>query len=150
MPVRHRQTGLVFAALSVLVVAFNGGCSATPAPGPATTPPTSISAPAIDIAEQANNSTLHLHPGQIVHIGLHNTYWSDPVSTAPAILSIEGTVTRTHEGGCPIGSGCGTVSARFVATKPGTARLEAHRSSCGEAMACSPSQRQFTVTVTIN
>lgn len=141
-------------ALSLPVVVFAAGCAAsTPTTNPASTLPTTPSSPTtapIQISERAADSTLVLHPGQTVQLSLHSTYWSDPVSSTPDVLSPDGPVSRTQVGRCPVGSGCGIVSVRFVAVERGSARLAAHRSSCGEAMACTGNQGRFTVTITVD
>jgi hypothetical protein len=142
------------AATIFLGVALISGCAATPTttsttPATATSTAVPASQPA-DITEQTNHGTVNLHTGQVVRLSLQSTYWSDPVSSLTSVVAADGRVSRVRSGRCPIGGGCGTVSVRFRAEGPGTARLQAHRSSCGEAMGCSPSQQEFTVTVVVS
>jgi type IV pilus biogenesis protein CpaD/CtpE len=128
-----------------------GGCATTPstttnATASATMTDAPMSQP-VDITELANHGTVRLRIGQVVQLSLPSTYWSDPVSSMTNIVANDGPVSRVASGRCPIGGGCGTVSARFRAVSAGTAQLRAQRSSCGEALPCRPSQRQFTVTI---
>lgn len=136
-----RWTQFGIAVMILLGAGWAGGCATTtnaPMPQPA------------DITERANHGTQRLRIGQVVQLSLSGTYWSDPVSSMTNIVASDGPVSRVASGRCPIGGGCGTVSARFRATRAGTAQLRAQRSSCGEALACSPSQRQFTVTIVVS
>jgi hypothetical protein len=130
-----------------------GGCATPTAPSGTTavapTAPVPASRP-IDITDQDNRGTVHLRTGQVIQFSLHSTYWSEPASVPTSVLAIDGAVSRVTGGRCPIGNGCGTVSARFRAVGAGVARLRAQRSTCGEAMLCAPDQRQFVVTVVVN
>jgi hypothetical protein len=139
-------------ALVVLSAGLIGGCAtqaATTPTAPSAAPTGTLPVQPAAITEKANNTTVHLRTGQVVRISLQNTYWSDPVSAPAAVLTADGPVSRVSSGHCPVGGGCGTVSVTFRAARTGTAQLEAHRSSCGEAMACGPGQGQFTVTVVV-
>lgn len=143
----------VLATLVVPMLTVAAGCATVPAAVPPPASPTSLTSPPsapVEISDQADNSSLVLHPGQTVHLSLHNLYWNDPVSTTPGILSADGPASRTRSGQCPVGSGCGSVSARFVAVRPGTTQLRAHRSSCGEAKPCGTDQGEFAVTITVD
>lgn len=154
--VRPSHRRFAIAVLIVVGVGLISGCATTtPTTTAGTTAVTTTTAPTvapqpIGITDQDNGTTLHLRTGQDVQLSLHSTYWSDPVTAPTSVLVIEGRVSRVAGGRCPIGSGCGTVSARFRATSPGTARLRAQRTSCGEARGCTPSQGQFTVTIVVN
>ena len=53
-------------------------------------------------------------------------------------------------GRCPPGVGCGTFRTAFVAGGPGTARLTAARTVCGEALACRPDQRSLAIAVVVD
>jgi PBP1b-binding outer membrane lipoprotein LpoB len=99
------------------------------------------------LTERANNTTVRVHTGQIVQLTLRSLYWADPVSTSTGVLALDDAVSRTPDHRGPIGSGSGTVVARFRASGPGTARIQTHRSSCGEAMGCRPGQSDFSVTI---
>lgn len=145
------------AALIVIGVGLMAACGTAPAvtpAQPATTIPTSQSTtPAtapVALADAANHTTVRVHAGQLVQLSLKSLYWSDPVSSSTGVLASDGAVTRAPDHRCPMGGGCGTLTARFRAAGPGTAQLTAHRSSCGEAMGCSVEQRDFTVTVIVS
>lgn len=148
------RTQFGIAVMILLGAGLVGGCASTPSTTTNTTASaTNTGAPIpqpADITELANHGTVRLRIGQVVQLSLSSTYWSDPVSSMTDIVANDGPVSRVAGGRCPIGGGCGTVSARFRATHAGTVRLQAHRSSCGEVLNCSPSQRQFTVTIVVS
>jgi hypothetical protein len=148
------RTQFGIAVMILLGAGLVGGCATTPstttnASASATMTDAPMSQPA-HITELANHGTVRLRIGQVVQLSLPSTYWSDPVSSMTNIVANDGPVSRVAGGRCPIGGGCGTVSAWFRATRAGTAQLRAQRSSCGEALACRPSQRQFTVTILVS
>jgi hypothetical protein len=142
------------ATLIVVGTWLIAACATAPASTPAAPPtlPASDTTPApqpVAIAEPANHTTVQAHAGQLVQLNLKSLYWSDPVSSSSGVLAADGAVNRTPDRRCPMGGGCGTLTARFRAASPGTAQVTAHRSSCGEAMGCSTDQRDFTVTVVV-
>lgn len=142
-------------ALTVVGACSIAGCGLAPTgtPAPITTATTSAPAPAAQpgvITEQANHTTLRLHTGQVIRLDLHSLYWSDPVSVPTGVLVQDGPVSRVPDRRCPMGVGCGTLTVRLHAAGSGTTQLQAHRSSCGEAMGCSVDQRDFTVTVVVS
>lgn len=82
---------------------------------------------------------------------LHNTYWQVQGSSDPAVLAmVSGPVTS---GAGPIacipGTGCGTVTAVFRATSPGSATMTASRTSCGEALQCVGGAGSFEITIVV-
>jgi hypothetical protein len=133
---KRRIGTVVLIAVGVVLVA--AGCSTT------------TSSTTAALTEQANNTTVRMHAGQIVQLSLRNLYWADPVSTSTGVLVLDGAVSRTPDHRGPIGSGSGTLVAHFRAAAPGTARIQTHRSSCGEAMGCRTGQGDFSVTVVVN
>ncbi len=82
---------------------------------------------------------------------LHSTYWD--IDGAPGSQVLVATGPQVHtpaaRGTCLPGVGCGTVQQAFTATSTGTAHLSAHRSTCGEALACRPDQRTYEVTIRV-
>ena len=52
--------------------------------------------------------------------------------------------------GCVPGGGCGTVTATYGAVHAGRVTVTANRTSCGEALRCSPEQGSFTVAVVVS
>ncbi|WP_370084951.1 hypothetical protein [Streptacidiphilus sp. MAP12-16] len=127
-------------------VAPTSAAATSPATGPAPSPYSTLT-----LTEHATGTTVSIPVGDTVRLVLNSTYWAPPISSAPNVLSPVGRpMTATGSGpGCHPGSGCGTVTARFVARTAGTARLTSSRTSCGEAMACTPAQATFTVTVVV-
>jgi hypothetical protein len=135
-----------------LLVAGLAGCAAGAAPDtPAgTTPATSAAPPAaLHLDERDNGRTVHARPAQIIRIELHSSYWGNVASSAPPVLRPDGG-TVASPGRCPPGVGCGTFRTAFVAGHPGTARLTAARTVCGEALACRPDQRSLAITVVVD
>jgi hypothetical protein len=84
-----------------------------------------------------------------VVVRLNSTYWQFQPPTATGVLHLLGMNVHRDAGGVP-GSGRGTVVARYRATSAGQAVVSATRRVCGEALACSASQRSFRVTVVVH
>ncbi|MEY9838158.1 hypothetical protein [Streptacidiphilus sp. EB103A] len=148
----HRGT---LAAILLMALGLAGCASTlaqTPQP-PASASPSSSGPRQVTLDEHASGGTVTLPVGSTLQITLHSTYWKPPTSSAVAVLRPLGpavpAVTPTASG-CHPGSGCGTLSAGFTALRSGTATVTASRTSCGEAMACPPAQRTFTVTVQVS
>ncbi|MFI1092395.1 hypothetical protein [Streptomyces sp. NPDC020917] len=98
--------------------------------------------------EHAAGTLVRVRPGTRILVRLPSTYWSTPTPSDPRVLA-PGATRHSPAGSCPPGGGCGTTSARFTATRPGTTRITAHRSICGEARRCLPGQSGYTVEVTV-
>ncbi|MBV2153074.1 hypothetical protein [Kitasatospora sp. SUK 42] len=130
---------------SVPSPAESSAISSTPQPA-ASSGTTGPSALVLD--EHADGTTVRVTPGTVLRVELHSTYWSPPVGDGPQTLVATGG-TSSPAPSCRPGGGCGLVTATYRAEAPGTARLTAHRTSCGEAVVCPPNQRSFTVTVTV-
>ncbi len=105
----------------------------------------------VTLGEANNHHTIAVALGTRITVTLHSTYWSPTPVHSSTILSQVGapTVAATQPGtaGCVPGQGCGTVSEHFVARHAGFIRLRATRTSCGEAMRCTPAQAVWTVIV---
>jgi len=101
------------------------------------------------LSEPANHTTVTVSKGTLITVTLHSTYWS--FHSPSGALSEKGSpVTKPAPiGKCVPGGGCGTVTARFIATRAGTGTISAARTTCGEAMLCRPSQRTYTVKVKV-
>ncbi|OKI93443.1 hypothetical protein [Kitasatospora sp. CB01950] len=127
------------AAALLALAALAGGC------GPAAT----TTAASVVLNESADRTRITVAPGTTVRTELHSTYWSPATSTDPVLLAPTGQPTATTGPSCRPGGGCGTVTTAFTARTTGTARLTAHRTSCGEARPCPPAQQDFTVEVDI-
>ena len=152
-------SGTVLASILTLAVVLGatGACSsgghpastAGSPPSPTGTPTAPASSPAPRVLdEHARLTGVTVRTGSTVVVQLHSTYWSTPTTSDPDVL-VPGAGGSSPAGSCPPGGGCGVSSARFTAARPGTARVTAHRSSCGEAMRCLPGQRAYEVTVTV-
>ena len=101
-------------------------------------------------SEADNGRTLSLHRGERLTLTLHSTYWSVDGSSAPAVLrEIATPMAHPAPSHCVPGQGCGTVTATFQAMRRGRADLTAHRTTCGEALQCAPTQRDLVVHVVV-
>jgi predicted secreted protein len=102
--------------------------------------------------EKAAGKTYTLKVGVNFTLTLHSTYWnltSLPTSgsirlTSPVVVS-SAAVAPGH----PPGLGKGSLMWKFRTVRPGTMALTASRNSCGEAMACSPSESNFEVKIKV-
>jgi len=107
-------------------------------------------APLVKISESSNSQTVIVSKGSKVQITLHSTYWaSKKVINLEAIgapVSVPIMPGPKAPQGCQFaGTGCGSVTWSFIATKVGSASFEASRASCGEALKCTASQQKFKV-----
>lgn len=146
----HRAPPLLAGALSAAVLAAGAvpGCAAKGA-SPGRPPGTAGTPAAVSLDEHAARTIVRVGTGTTVLVRLHSTYWSTPASSDPRVLAPTGPAGSTPGGTCVPGGGCGVSAARFTAAGPGTVHVTAHRTSCGEAMACAPAQRDYDVTVTV-
>ncbi len=106
----------------------------------------------VALNESSNGRSVVGAVGTRLNLTLHSTYWSlVSTKTAPDLRQIGHTTVKgvapNGAGHCVPGQGCGTVSAHYVAVHPGSVRLRATRTSCGEALRCSPAQSVWTVVV---
>jgi hypothetical protein len=128
--------------------ATSSSSGASTSTAPATSPTTASGA--VTLAYGDNGHTVRASVGQTVHVVLENTYWTIDGSSDDSVVEPRGTASHSPQpNGCVPGAGCGTVHQDFLARTPGQARLSAHRTTCGEAMACAPAQRSFSVTVVV-
>ncbi|SHN32901.1 hypothetical protein [Actinacidiphila paucisporea] len=149
---RGLPTPLPALVLAAVLCATGACSSASGHPTGSTADPSSHTAasPAtLTLDEHALRTSVRVRSGTAVIVRLHSTYWSTPTTSDPGVL-VPGGGGSSPTGSCPPGGGCGVASARFTATHPGTVRITAHRSSCGEAMRCPPGQSAYEVTVTVS
>lgn len=105
----------------------------------------------LTLSEASNHHTVTIVAGTTFSVKLHNTYWTlTPLPSTSALAQVG--VTKVvgslpSSSGCVPGQGCGTVSAHFVTRHAGYARLSATRTSCGEALRCTPASGHWTVVV---
>jgi hypothetical protein len=102
------------------------------------------------VSEQQNGKIINVRLGATLNISLHSTYWY--FDSAKNVQQIkESTVTPILPGpsaptGCQHpGTGCGIVKWFYKATKKGIASFTAVRTSCGEALSCTPANSKFSV-----
>jgi hypothetical protein len=131
--------------------------SATASPShsapPASHSPTPSPAPTAQQVSEANNrGTVALRSGGTLTVVLHSTYWQSDPASDPSVLRSQGDPTYAPDppGACVPGGGCGTVTATYHALRPGRVVVTAHRTSCGEAMACVGDAGHFSVTVAVS
>jgi hypothetical protein len=107
----------------------------------------------IRVGRRENGRTLTLHTGRIVTVVLTSTVWTFRGSSNPRVLAqlAPAVVVRTASttAAC-IHGGCGKVTARFRAGRPGRARVTATRVSCGGAMRCTGSAAVYRFTVVVS
>ena len=101
-------------------------------------------------AEPQDGKTVTLRPGQRLVVVLHSTYWQFAAGSHPKVLRrLAKPVVRPRRSGCVTGGGCGTVTATFVAVRPGSSVVAASRTSCGEAMGCSADAARYALHVRV-
>ncbi len=101
----------------------------------------------------ATAESSHVRVGAGVRVVLDSTYWTVNGSSNAKVLAASGPVRHVPQGNsrsCVPGAGCGSVSQSFVAVASGRATVTAHRTVCGEAMACRPDQQNFVITVVVS
>ena len=104
----------------------------------------------VKISESSNSQTVLVSKGSKVQITLHSTYWAAKkvinLEAIGAPVSVPIMPGPKAPQGCQFaGTGCGSVTWSFIATKAGSASFEAGRASCGEALKCTASQQKFKV-----
>jgi hypothetical protein len=170
-PAAVRTRTAVAAAITVAVVtATAAGCASTAsgnAGGPAsgttsgTTAPGTASATATPgityISQSDNGKTVTTTMGTEIYLVLYSSYWSTPLAAPAGVLAAQPTRTPQNvpspTGLCAAhqvpGSGCGLFVYAFRASAPGRTVLSSTRTTCGEAMQCPQSERDFAVTVRV-
>ena len=108
----------------------------------------------VTINEYNNGHTVTLSVGQHATVVLHSTYWSIATLGSTRPLNQLGAAVYaprlpSAKGGCVAGQGCGTVSVHYVASAPGIIHLHASRTSCGEALRCTPALSHWAVTIRV-
>jgi len=125
-------------------------CSAACANGASRPASPLSSAPVVRAGERQNNKTVTLRKGQRLQVVLHSTYWQFHGSTDRAVLMPSGRPrARPRLSGCVPGGGCGTVTAVYLAATAGTADVTASRTTCGEALGCTPAASRYTLHVRV-
>jgi len=151
-------------AVVVTAVAFLAACTSSRTPTHAGTTPDSTTpagsstsrtpAPSSvggvhTVTDAANGSTVSLHVGDELRVVLRSTYWDFGPLPAGGVLTLAAQPTLSVDPSCVPGGGCGSQSAVYRAGQPGRVVLTASRTSCGEALACSPAASRFSLTVVV-
>jgi len=114
-----------------------------------TPPPTTQGGVAI-LTENNNGKTVSVTVGTQISLNLSSTLWTIGGSSDSSVVMQAQKQTTSSSGNCPPGVGCGFSTANFTALKKGTAQISASRTSCGEAVKCTPEQGSFKVTIEVN
>jgi hypothetical protein len=130
-------------------------------PAQSDTPPTTTQASpvptilsgVVSVDQNMNGRALTLALGTRLVLSLNSTYWViSPLSSSGILALADGPHVSSLPIGpdCPVpGLGCGTVSVAYDAIGVGEAEVGAMRVSCGEALACTPEQATFGISVTV-
>ena len=114
---------------------------------------TSSSVGALAVGIEHNGGTVSLRRGQLLSVTLDSTYWTLSVASGAGILAVESQSVTPGGAGCPgrtvPGSGCGTAQLVVRAEHDGGASVEGRRTTCGEALRCTPAQAVYQVRVVV-
>ena len=109
------------------------------------------------LTESNKNRLVKVRIGESFSVQLHSTYWSFDSIKGKSIKAIGTTKVApimpgpNAPAGCQVaGMGCGTVSLKFKAINKGISTVNASRTSCGEALRCTPAQSNYHVTIKVN
>ncbi len=140
--------------LAMTIGLLGCGQPATPPPDPGRTAPASPSAPSppltpasppgvVRLTERDNHTTVTVPVGTRLDVTLASTYWSLS-SSSPAILRAA-CATRYLRGACRPGAGCGSTELTLLTRTVGTSEVVGLRTSCGEALRCTPATGRYLV-----
>lgn len=109
------------------------------------------------LSEKNASKTVAVKLGGRVQLTLHSMYWKLTTPAQNSSLTPKGFPiikaifpSAAAPAGCRMaGSGCGTQTWVFTATKVGLTHFYASRTTCGEAMRCTGTNGRFTVTVKV-
>lgn len=103
-------------------------------------------AAALVAGDAQNGKTVRVHPGDRLTVTLGSVAWTiDAPPGGTVVATGEQTTAVTRPGpGAP-----GTTSRGFVARAVGTATLTATRTTCGEALQCTPAQGHWSLRVRV-
>lgn len=109
------------------------------------------------LSEKNASKVVKVKKGSTVSLTLHSMYWQLAVPAMSSSLTSLGVPKLkpifpgpSAPPGCQVsGSGCGSQTWQFKATKLGLTRLIARRTTCGEAMKCSLADSKYRVTVKV-
>jgi hypothetical protein len=123
------------------------GTTTPPSTHPST--PTSVSGGSLELTDSDKGRTISVRTGAKITVVLQSTYWQFSGSSNPSVLTQQGGTVYAPAPGCVPGQGCGTATAQFVSAAVGQAQISASRTSCGEALRCTPDEGSYTVTIVV-
>jgi hypothetical protein len=129
----------------------SASASETPPTTPSTTPSATPGVPAgaVTVTTTQNGATIHLANGATLSLVGFPSSWQ-PKSPDPAVLADPLTPIEPIQCKVPPGGTCPLPPLNYKAKAPGTVKLTAHRSQCGEARACVPPESyDFALTVIV-
>jgi len=141
----------------------SGPTVSVPATSSTATSPTTVSATAptstrpaaggrvVTLTDKDKGTSVTVHVGDSIDVVLGSTYWTFLALSDTTVLRSDGSPDVVpQKTGCVPGQGCGTVTAVFTAVGAGAATIAATRTSCGEAMGCTPSNGRYEVNVSVS
>jgi len=154
---RRRTAAACSVGLGLAVGLLGCGQPATPPPDPdrtasAPVSPSAAASPSLKpasppgvvrLTERDNHTTVTVPVGTRLDVTLASTYWSLS-SSSPAILRAAG-ATRHSRGACRPGAGCGSTELTLLTRTVGTSDVVGLRTSCGEALRCTPATGRYLV-----
>ncbi len=102
--------------------------------------------------ENSANKTYSIKVGATFHLVLHSMYWTlNPLPSKSAVKTVGDPVGSAAPigPGRPPGTGQGSLDWTLKAVRVGILTLQATRTSCGEALMCSPDQSKFAVKIKV-
>ena len=118
---------------------------------PPASPPTALSHASYTLDDASNGTTITVNLGDEITVTLASTYWTIASPSNQTVLVPQGAQQTSPGASCPRipGTGCGTATRSFLAQAAGTSLLSAHRTACGEALACTGAQGSWQATVVV-
>jgi hypothetical protein len=143
---RHQFLG----RLSIVTTALLA-CACTGQTGTATSTTRSPELPVVHLSVTDAGRTVPVVQGVRLVVALDSTYWTfRPVAPGGVLRSVGPARVVPRLSHCVPGQGCGTITAEFQATAMGTGTVEATRTTCGEALRCTPGQGDYRVQVIVH
>ena len=104
--------------------------------------------PTRKLSDGANSKRITAAKGTVLSVTLHSTYWMFEPPGGSALRAVgKPSYAPAPVGSCVPGEGCGTVTQIYRAARTGSATINAGRTTCGEALACGPSNGTYVVRV---
>jgi hypothetical protein len=127
-----------------------GPVTGSPIHGPTPTyQPSSTASSTVQVLrlnERSNLTTVQAQVGANIVVALSSTYWQFDTPDPAVLRGLSLPMTQPATG-CAPGAGCGTVTVVYQVVAAGQAVISATRTSCGEALKCTPEQASYRVVV---